>query len=328
MTPPARRANRWYFYGPLIALAAAFGVYAILWSQAAAEMRRTIEKFTLAQRAHGVEIDHDALATRGFPFLLRGVVPNVRIAGGDWGWRAPALYVDAAPLSPDRLVFSTLASQRFDLGDWGQWRLDAEGARASVREDGRRAWILDMESGPARLAREDGDAPNLAAERFLLTMAPNTDDPGAVETSLIANGLSLDGRTRPVAASVIEAAFGVTAAEALGDADAWRAAGGALALRRIAIDAEGGRLYLAGRLTLDENGYPQGALNAEIVNPGAFALALGELGLIAPADAEAIAGALALAALASGGKIAAPLVFRDGEATIAGIRLAKLPRVE
>ena len=315
-------------YGPLLAGALVFLLYAVLWSQGAGQMRRSIERWADDQRAAGVEVRYDGLATRGFPFFLRGAVSNVTIGeDSDWRWRAPLLLIDTGLFAPDRLVFSARDGHEIDAAGLGRWRIDAPDGRASIESDKERLWIVDVESGAGRIEHVDGGE-SLGAERFLMTIAPAADDHETIEISLAVADLVARNATSSIDAPSIEAMIAVRRLSALElGAQAWRAAGGAVELRRVVIEAEGGKLMLSGELALDAEGRPTGVLNAEAVNPGALALALGEAGVIDRKDAQSIAASLTLAAIASGGKLKAPLVLKNGVASIAGVRLAELPSV-
>lgn len=323
-----RNPHPWLLYGPLLAGALLFLLYAVLWSQSAAQMRRSIERWADDQRAAGVEVHYDGVATRGFPFFLRGAVSNVTIGeDGDWRWHAPRLFVDAVLLTPGRLVFSARDGHEIDAAGAGRWRIDAPDGRASIESDKERVWIVDVESGAGRIEHVGGGE-SLSAERFLMTIAPAADDHETIEISLAVANLLARTAVSTLSAPSIEAMIAVRRLSALDlGPQAWRMAGGAVELRRVVIEAEGGRLTLSGELAIDEEGRPAGVLNAEAVNPGALALALGEAGGLSKKDAEAMAATLTLAAIAGGGKLKAPLVLKNGVASIAGVRLAELPQV-
>lgn len=323
-----RNPRPWLLYGPLLAGAFLFLLYAVLWGQGAGQMRRSIERWADDQRAAGVEVRYDGLATRGFPFFLRGAVSNVTIGeDSDWRWRAPLLFIDTGLFAPDRLVFSARDGHEIDAAGLGRWRIAAPDGRASIESDKARLWIVDVESGAGRIARVDG-AESLSAERFLMTIAPAADDHETIEMSLAVADLVARNATSSIDAPSVEAMIAVRRLSAfdLGP-QAWRMAGGAVELRRVVIEAEGSKLTLSGEITIDEEGRPAGVLNAEAVNPGALALALGEAGGLSKKDAEAMAATLTLAAITSGGKLKAPLVLKNGVASLAGVRLAELPPV-
>lgn len=323
----ARPPSKWWLWGPLIAGAVLFAVYAALWMQGAAQMRRSIAAWADDQRAAGLEVDYDSIAASGFPFFLRGAVSNVSIGDAPgWRWRAPKLYVDALPLAPNRLVFSARDGHEIDTADAGRWRIDAPDGRASIESDKRRQWIVDVESGPGRIENSNGDSLN--AERFLLTVAPSETDHGTLEASLAISNMRAISSGSNIEAPTVEAMIALRSPQASASAaDVSGAASGDLELRRVYIEAGGGKLTLSGVLSIDESGRPQGALNVLATKPGAFARILGQVGAIGKDDAEALDAALSLAAIAGGGKLKAPLVLEHGYASIVGVKIFELPQI-
>lgn len=328
MTAEQRPPSRWWLYGPLIAGAVIFALYAALWLEGAQQMRRSIAMWADDQRAAGLEVRYDAVKTEGFPFFLRGAVNDVSIGdGGAWRWRAPKLFIDALPLAPDRLIFSARDEHAVDIAGAGRWRIDAPDGRASIQNDNKRLWIVDIESGASRLARADGDE-EFDADHFLMTIAPAEENHQTIEASLAISNLSAQMSASAFHAPSVGAMIAVRNSTALETSPrAWRDAGGALELRRVVINAEDAKLTLSGDLTLDSQGRPAGSLQVEAVNPGNLARALGEAGVINAKEAETIAATLTLASLAGGGVLRAPLVLKDGAASIAGVRIAALPSV-
>jgi hypothetical protein len=311
----------------LIAGAIVFAIYAAMWMEGAAQMRRSISAWADDQRAAGLEVEYDSIATSGFPFFLRGAVRNVSIgAAPDWRWRAPRLYVDALPLAPNRLVFSARDGHEIDAAGAGRWRIEAPDGRASIGSDKLRRWIVDVESGPGRIENSNGES--LSAERFLLTVAPAESDHRTLEASLSVSRLIVRTAGAEVAAPTFEAMIALNNPEALEPgSQAWRDAGGGLELRRVYVETGGGKLILTGALAIDEAGRPEGALRVEATKPGAFARLLGDLGAIEMADAEALEASLSLASIAGGGKLKAPLLLEDGYASIIGVKILELPQV-
>lgn len=317
MTARAGSPRRFLRFRPIAVVAVVVVAYGLFWLEGANRMRRSIDDWAAAQRASGLDVSFDRVATTGFPFSWRGVVDGATIAEpSQLRWSAKTLYIEASPLAPNRLVFSVENSQTIDLGPYGRWRVDAAQGRASIV--GGNAWALDVRSGKS-LIEPVGGGGGIACERFGLIVAPSKDAPGRVEADLAIEGLTVEGLARPVEASVIEARLAIVIAPEGGPQS--------LEIRRFHVEAAGAKVELSGALSADALGYPTGSLKAEIANPGAIATLLGEIGALGPADAEQAAASLTLAAIASGGKITAPLILKDGYATIAGVAIAKLPRI-
>lgn len=323
----ARPPSKWWLYGPLIAGATLFAVYTALWMQGAAQMRRSITSWADDQRAAGLEVEYDSIAAGGFPFFLRGAVGNVSIGEAPgWRWSAPRLYVDALPLAPNRLVFSARDGHEIDTADFGRWRIEAPDGRASIESDKQRQWIVDVESGPGRIENSNGES--LSAEHFLLTVAPAETDRRTLEASLAVSNLIARAGGAEISSPTVEAMIAFNDPEKrTPEARAASAADGVLELRRVYIEAGGGKLTLSGVLSIDETGRPQGALKVQAIKPGAFARILGDFGAIGEGDAEALDAALSLASIAGGGKLKAPLVLEHGYASIVGVKILELPQI-
>jgi hypothetical protein len=315
----AKGPRRWPLLAAVAAAAIALAAYGALWLEGAKTMRRSIEAFAASESAAGRQVSFARLSVGGFPFLLRARIDDALIVGGgSWRWRGETLFVEAAPWAPDRLAFSA-ASQALDLGELGLWRIEARRGRATIARNRERGWVLRIASGPARIARE-GAAGGFGARRLEATVTPDDRDPQRVLAKLEIADLVAQGATRPVSADVIELAFEI--------ADPPLAPSREIRLRRLYAESEGGAALLSGVFRLDDAGYPEGVLNADIAKPGAFAALLGELGAIGDHEAEVGAATLDLAAIAGGGRITAPVLLDDGVASIAGVAIAKLPRLD
>lgn len=292
-------------------------VWAGIWTAGADAMKRSVEEWANKQRESGLTVVYDPPRVRGFPFYLRGSLANIEIADATrWRWRAETLFVDTLPYAVDRMVFSTRAPQTLEFHDHGAWTLNAESIRASYESGKGRKWSFDMESGPAALTRNSGNE-TIRVRRFLLSAARDPDNKRRAAASLIIDGLTTRLSRGDVDVNLIEAFI----------EGEQTPAGGVLNLRRIVLDAGGGKLALAGALHLDERGYPAGRLNAEIVNPATITGLLATAGALSSAEAEQAGAALTLAAIAGGGVLRAPVLLENGAAHIAGARVGRLPQI-
>lgn len=306
----------------IAALAAAFVtlvLYALLWREGAKVLRHEIEAWADDQRAAGVAVAYSHIGIAGFPFMLRGVVSDVSIAQGEaWRWSAKRLFVDAALWAPDRLAFSP-GTQAIDIAEFGRWRIESVSGRAVIAIDRTSGWRLHIQSGRGRISNESGSF-TLRSKRFNALITPEGAERNDVRATIAVAGLELPGRNRNVEATSLDFDFAVAAAEDGGPRT--------FTIRRFELDGEQGKVLVSGVFTVDAQGYPEGELFADIANPGVFATALGELGALSMDSAEAAAAMLSLAAIAGGGRVAAPMIFKDGEASVAGVRIAKLPKVD
>ena len=105
----------------------------------------------------------------------------------------------------------------------------------------------------------------------------------------------------------------------------WRDAGGALIVTGLIAEIEDTRFSISGEIGLDAADYPSGRLDAEIAKPAGLAHWLGATGALSEEEATSAGAGLTLLAIASGGKISAPIDFSNGAAEIAGVKLANLP---
>lgn len=316
----ARPKRRW-LYLPLAAAGVVLAGYLFLWRAGAAEMKQAIAEWVEDQRAAGLEVSHGPVKAEGFPFFLRVHVETPEIAApGQWRWRTDRLTLDALPYDLRRLVFSIRGEQQASLAGYGDWRIAAEDFRFSIASDKTRGWIFAMTVGHARALR-DADQASAALARFVFDLAPSPADPGMLVLSLAAANIEAAAPQGEFRLDGVQTVMAATAAQALGDAEVWRQVGGELIVNGFSAQLDGAKLSAAGTLSLDAAHRPQGVLKTEIVAPAPFAKALAPLGVLTEDDAEKAAAALTLAAIAGGGKIAAPLEFRDGAAHLAGVKI-------
>ena len=310
--------SRFFLWAPFVIAALLVIAYYFVWREGAQTMRRAVDAWAEDQRAAGLIVSYDKVNASGFPFFLRGAAANAVIGdAAHWRWSAERLTIDTLPYALDRLVFSATNPQTLDLGEHGVWSLRSDNGRASIEDDNSRDWLVNVESGPGSVKRADG-AVSLSAEKFLLSVAPEATDRQLIQASLIVEKFSAKLSGSAIDAPRIEAFVEI----------AETAAGPALNFRRIAIDAEGAQILLTGDIRLDDAGRPEGALEADIANPSGLAMLLQKLGALSPQEAEQASAALTLTAIAGGGKIRGPVALKNGEARIAGVKIADLPRLD
>lgn len=324
-TPLSRR----WLYLPFAFAGLIFFAYFLLWRAGATEMERHIDQWVAAQRQAGFDITHGEIRTHGFPFFLRAQIDRPAIASpAGWRWRSERLFLDALPYALDRLVFSPDGEQEIYGAALGEWRGQAEQLRASIERDAVTGWRFALTVSDAEGRRpQDGAAYSLTA--LTANIAPAADDPGALTLNLLARDfiLSLNGsmaRERAIVAAKTEAALAVTQSALMGEASLWRAAGGTLSIAHFHLNIEDANITAKGRLTLDDDDYPAGRVDATIEQPAGAAHLLGKAGLLPPDQADAAAAGLTLAAIAGGGKITGPIILEDGAARLGGIKLAEL----
>ncbi|MBY0423767.1 MAG: DUF2125 domain-containing protein [Parvularculaceae bacterium] len=291
---------------------ASIAVYAAFWKAGASAMRQTIAG--AAEGRGPVSVRAASFKTKGFPFFLRGDLADAQIRGGGVDWRTDRLWIDALPINPARFVFTPSPRQTLDLGRYGRFDVSMEGGRASYATRPAGVWVVDAQADKAAASDPTG-ARKASAAGVLLKAAPEGDGRHA---SLFAGSFSWteNGRTATGEKLLVDLVSGVAAE------------GPTLTVRRFRMETAGATIECDGVITLDAEGFPRGALQATIVNPKGFVRFLFDLGAIRPEEARRAEPALALAAIAAGGALKAPIELADGEARIAGVKIAKTPRLK
>lgn len=300
--------GRWFLLAPFALAGVVLMVWHGVWRAGAAAMRTALADFAADEVAEGGAVAYAPMRARGFPFFLRGEAENFSIARGKYRLDAPTLYLHASPFDLRRIVVSTDPALRLQT-PLGVWTIRAEGARASI-EERQGGWLFKAEA--ASLDGAHG-ATRVSTGRSVINIAP--DAAGAYKISFRILGADLKNARGETSLARLDAAL--TAANA------------PLALTIHALDGEIGlaRLGLSGALARDGEGFAAGRLDASIENPAALMEALTVLGAVKPDRARTIEAGLALLGAAGGGRIAAPVEFANGETKLAGVKIAKAPRL-
>lgn len=331
MTPqPTRLRRRWLYIPFAVAGVIVLGYY-LLWRAGAEEMQKGVAQWVDDQRAAGFTVAHGEVRPDGFPFFLRVHIDNPDVTTPEgWRWRADRLSLDALPYELNKLIFSPAGAQTVSAEGYGEWRIAADDLRASIAADEARGWSFSATVGDAEAVRaEDGARATLGS--LIFDLAPDAANATTLILSLAAKDIALTADDVETAVGRFETVMGMTETQALngrGAAAQWRGAGGALIINGLIAEIEQATLSVAGSLGLDPAHYPAGQLRAEIVNPAGLAGPLSDTGVLTREEADAAAAGLTLMAIAGGGKVAAPIDFKDGAAQIAGIKIADLPKVE
>ena len=328
MTEAGARMNRRWLYIPFAVAGVILLAYFLLWRAGATEMKKAIHVWAENQRAAGMEVSYDALKADGFPFFLRVHVETPEIgAPGEWHWRTDRLTLDALPYDLTRLIFSVRSEQFLSLAGNGDWRIRAEDFRASIANDKTRDWVFSVTLGEATAMRA-GDGASADIRSLVFDLSPQPDDKTALLLSLAASDFELFAGEQAFNLNALQTVLAVTKTNALSDAAMWRNQGGTLAISGLIAELDESKLSVAGQLSLDQSHYPAGRLDTEIVSPAPLARAFGRAGIMTADEAESAAAALTLTAIASGGKIIAPIELKDGKAQIAGVKIADLPKFD
>ena len=329
MAETQSRPSRLWLYGPFVIAAVILGGYYMLWRAGAAEMKKQVGIWVEGQRALGLDISHGPLKADGFPFFLRVHVPSPDIAdpSAQWRWRSESLSLDALPYDLNRLIFSPSGEQVLSTQNLGEWRTHADDFRASIKRDKKRDWVFSVTITAAKGRRAE-DAATYQLGSLVMDLAPAPEALTTLTVNLAAQDFSLAGKEKTHHLAQLQTALSLSETMALsGPAPTamWRAADGVFHINHFFADIEETKLAIAGNLQLDENFYPAGQLKTEIIKPAGLTTLLGDAGVLSPTEAAAASAGLGLLAIASGGKITAPLEFHDGGAHIGRVKIANLP---
>ncbi len=338
--------SRWFLYGPFALAAAILVGWSALWRTGAAEMRAALDDFAANAAASGVDMRYDQFTTRGFPFYLRGRIDGLTLEGDAGAFDTPRVNIDLLPYAMDRIVFSSPGpfTARLAGNDAAPTtiRVDAAQARASL-EATRNGWLFKGPTAAARAAPTTAaaDAPGAyGVGRFLINIVGRADggptDASVLLTDFVVEhpttledaGAAAEKPRMTNAVDRLEASLSVSGVDAAYSAAAWRRAAGALEIHGLGIARGDASVQLAGRLSLDALGRPTGALTTRLERPTPLALAAGDAQLIEKEQAEALAGALALAAVARGGVIEGRVTIEDGVAQFEDITLGATPVID
>lgn len=300
--------GRWLLFAPFLFAGVFLLVWHAVWRAGAEAMRAALADFAADEAAAGGEVAYAPMRARGFPFFLRGEADAFSIARGKYRFDSETIYLHASPFDLRRIVFSASPSLRLQTPS-GVWAIRTEGARASLEQaDG--GWLFKAEA--ASLDGVNGDM-SVKTGRGVINVAP--DAAGAYKVSFRVLDADLKNARGETRLARLDGAL--TAAEK------------PLALTIHALDGEIGaaRLRLSGALARDDEGFAAGRLDAAIENPAALMEALTILGAVKPDKARTVEAGLALLAAAGGGRLSAPVDFKSGETTLAGVRIASAPRL-
>ena len=313
----------------LIAFVITIAVYGLLWRAGASEMRRLVSEWVDDQRAAGLSIEHGDIGIGGFPFQLRANIDDVVIAApGEWRWRTPRLAVIAKPTLFNGLSFEPAGEQSLFVAGFGHLSTNARRIRASISGDGDAGWAFDLSLMNASTVIGDNDY--IEAADFLIRVWSDPASPTTVSAEVIADGLVTQLAGDELSLDAFSANLALTRLDALqspAPGQYWRAAGGRFEIERFQLVKEAAAISATGALELDMDDFPAGIIETEIINPQVFVEELSADGLVGAAQKDQLIATLTLAAIAGGGTVATPIELKNGIATIAGVKIADLPKV-
>lgn len=329
MTDTAQQLRRRWLYVTYAVAGIVLIAYFFLWQAGAGEMKKAIAAWAGDQREMGIDVQYDALKSDGFPFFLRVHVeaPRIKTQDKKYSWYTERLSLDALPYDLNKLIFSTRTEQFVHVDGHGDWAVHAEDFRFSIANDKAHEWKFAATIGNL-YAHRKADETHVNLGSLLLDLSPEAGNLSTLILSLATTDLDREANNERIDLGNMQTVIALTKAEAIADPNLWRHAGGQLIISGLNAEIQQSKLSIAGQLSLDDKNQPTGQLDTEIIAPAPIITTLGRLGLTSEKDAEQLAAALTLTAIAGGGKVAAPIILKDGTAQIAGAKIADLPRLD
>jgi hypothetical protein len=335
-------------WGLGIGLALLAGGHTLLWRWGEQQMERAMAVQFAQWRAQGWTVRAGTPQRTGWPLNVRLEVPDLALSGrfgppGGIAWQAEAVALDVGLLHPRTLVIDILGQQHLRIGPGPEIPLTAQSARAMVAlvpgvpPHDLEVALVGLRAGPPgaeltaaratlRLAEQLGAASGeaaisvaLRAEELTLPPAPG-GSAWALGDRVAA--VTLDGAvTGPLS----------TLPDPQARAEAWRDAGGTLALRKIALRWGALNLHGSATLALDGELQPMGTANIRATGQGETLDALAAGHVVAPRVAQAAKAVLALMARTppDGGpaSVELPLALQDSTLSMGRIPLVHLPHL-
>ena len=329
MSGKGRVTRKWLYAawgGAAIIVAAYYG----LWRYAAGEMETAVNDWVADQRADGLTVEHGRIKRDGFPFFLRVHIDDPHITSpGIGAWRAERLSLDALPYDLNRLIFSPSGEQWITSEESGEWRFEAEDFRTSIANDKTREWVFSTTIKNAKALGPYGEEAKISS--LIFDLAPAADATTTLTLALAASGFTGTTKQREVTVDEFNTALSLTQTHMLSSSQAardWRGAGGTLQIHGLNAVANEAILSAYGSIRLDNESRPEGSLTATLEKPAGLAKILSASGALGKEESDAAMAGLALAAMAQGGRIEAPIRLQNGAATVAGVKIADLAPID
>jgi hypothetical protein len=338
--PAARKPpNRWWLFGPYLALALAALVWSGAWVWLRGQVAARLDQVASYGAVGGPSVAWSHRTIGGYPFRMEVVLDGVR-ASEPSGWGVTATQVRAESYAYDLKHWIAYAPQGVVLSrpGAGQVAVTGQALRASLALEAPGQTRVSLEG--LKLAF----APRSGAKPFALLAAKHLDahtrpaGPDQVEFLLQLQGAkfaadSLIGRVAG-AAPVSSAWHGtLSKASALGGRDwpdmarAWAAAGGSIVVMGGDLDAGAVRLDISGgTLAVGPDGRLNGALQLGLARTAQSLAAFGQAGALDPALARG-AGEIAQARATVSPTAKADLTFQAGVTTFGPLAIGPAPRI-
>ena len=338
--PPVRtRKPRKFLYIMMAISIIALVIYTVLWMMGARGIKAAVDDFVVQQRANGMIVEHGAVRSTGFPFLLRTHIENVQMGQPDlWHWRSEALFIDALPYALDRMIFSAAGDQRLEVASlqtpYNIWTGNGDMVRASIAHNKDTQWAFVFQIEAASFLSDQGHA-EISTRKLVVNVAPLKGELTTIGASLAADHvqwhmpISEENKNMPI--DRLEIALDVSHTDQFKDENTlrqWAGEGGAVNLHRFVMSDLPAHLAANGAVTINSQGELTGAMTSVLQKPANFLTSLDMIGLVPADQKDAMTAALALSSLAGGGQIKTVFEFRDGQVLANGAPVADLPAIK
>lgn len=339
---PARKPRRVFLYAPFAALALAVLAWVGGWSWMRDEVFRHMDQSARTLGESGWRVDWAGRSMSGFPFRLdlEVTAPRVREVSG-WGLAAPRLKAEAFVFSADHWIVVAPDGVTLTRRVGGPVSVAAKALRASLSAASDHPPRLSVEGLDLAFAPGPGGAPvavTSARELHIHTKA-GPDDQGAAYFELDAARTDGNGLLAALAAgapadltadAIFSHASALSGQGIAGALGGWRAAGGGLTLRQLALRA--GRtsaVARSGSLAIGADGRLKGTLDLTLTPAAAFLDTLAVRGALTAEAARAAQAELNAHAQGAGpaGGAAVSLDFQAGQTTLGPVAIGPAPRV-
>jgi hypothetical protein len=336
---PRKPPNRWWLYGPYLALALAVLIWSGAWLVIEGQVAARLDALARPAASGGASLGWDHRRISGYPFRIEVVLDGAR-ASEPSGWGVTAPQVRAETNAYDLKHWTAYAPRGVVLErpDAGAVSITGEALRASLALEGPERTRVSLEG--LKLAF----APKPDAKSFPLISADHLDahtrpaGPDQVEFLVQMQGAILApgpllGRLAEGApvSSAWHGTLSKASALAGGDwpamARAWRAAGGEIELIGGDLDAGPVRLEASGgHLGVAPDGRLSGMINLGLARLPASLAAFAQAGALDPGLVRG-AGEIVQARAASAPTAKVDLTFQAGAATLGPLAIGPAPRV-
>lgn len=324
----------------LVALAALAGGSLLAWNWATGQMATQLAAWEAAQRAQGWAIAHGAPERGGWPFAAELSLPEFSLAGGGLlapgglSWRAARVMLHVGVAQPRLARIAVGGAQELRLGPNAPLRFEAARCELSAP--------VDIGAGAPQALALDASGVRFAAGGGIGLLQAQADlhDPAAVAFRLTAEAIAFPPPPAPqpalgghIASASLDGVWRggwPVAEDPAASAAAWRAAGGEVAVTRLAVGWGPLGVSGGGTATLDDRLQPAGSARLRLVGYDAALGALADGHALAPRAAQAAQAVMALLARAPDGGgapvVEAPLTLSEGTLSMGRIPLARVPQ--